>query len=334
MYKLVSERYLNYNDFSTDPTDNVWIFSSPSDIEFLQKNEKLPNKVGSMAIVQNGIVTNKDVLYIVKVFNDKNLTIPYYGKHTDKQKIVYFEYNGNVSDIESTILHRCVKESKYNGMIDNTYIIFPYKTKQSTRFFLPNNTLIESGYEPLSEEEIKKEFPLAYNYLLAIYDKLSVRDMDKNIAWFLYGRTQGLANSCFKKIVFKHIVKKKTPLIVPYILDDDVIVYSGMYTTIAPDLCISPKSKSNNNDYIFNDKKYDFLLRKVYDIFSSPEFARYCSLRGKDKLGGYVELSTKMVKSFGISPTTLKTPKISVDISQIKIPIVDFKKNIPDYPDL
>jgi hypothetical protein len=41
-----------------------------------------------------------------------------------------------------------------------------------------------------------------------------------------------------------------------------------------------------------------------------------------------------MVKSFGISPTTLKTPKISVDISQIKIPIVDFKKNIPDYPDL
>ena len=40
-------------------------------------------------------------------------------------------------------------------------------------------------------------------------------------------------------------------------------------------------------------------LQKAYDIFKSEEFARYCALVGKDKAGGYVDVSTKAVKEFG-----------------------------------
>lgn len=41
-------------------------------------------------------------------------------------------------------------------------------------------------------------------------------------------------------------------------------------------------------------------LQKAYDIFKSEEFARYCALVGKDKAGGYVDVSTKAVKEFGV----------------------------------
>lgn len=42
-------------------------------------------------------------------------------------------------------------------------------------------------------------------------------------------------------------------------------------------------------------------LQKAYNIFKSEEFARYCALVGKNKSGGYVEVSTKSVKEFGIN---------------------------------
>ena len=41
-------------------------------------------------------------------------------------------------------------------------------------------------------------------------------------------------------------------------------------------------------------------LQKAYNIFKSEEFARYCALVGKNKSGGYVEVSTKAVKEFGV----------------------------------
>ena len=61
-------------------------------------------------------------------------------------------------------------------------------------------------------------------------------------------------------------------------LDDDVVVYSGRYVTAGTE----------------ED------LQKAYNIFKSEEFARYCALVGKNKAGGYVDVSTKAVKEFGV----------------------------------
>lgn len=61
-------------------------------------------------------------------------------------------------------------------------------------------------------------------------------------------------------------------------LDENVVVYSGRYIT----------AKTEED------------LQKAYNIFKSEEFARYCALVGKNKSGGYVEVSTKAVKEFGI----------------------------------
>lgn len=261
MYEMVAANHFDYTYFKDKLRDKAWNLSADADIKFLEENKNLPTKIQDIAIVQNGIATNKDAIYIIHAYLDKELSVPYMGKHTDSQRDVYFrDKDGNIRTIESTILHRCVKASKYNGIMDNTYVIFPYEKNQ-----------------PFTEEKLKQSFPNAYDYFYSFKTELGTRDMDENLAWFLFGRSQGLQNSCYKKIVFKHVINKAVPVIKPHILDEDVIVYSGMYTT----------TKQGQ-------------MEKVSDIFASANFARYCSIIGKDMSGGYVSISTKMVKQFGI----------------------------------
>ena len=324
MYQAVVENRFSYEYFESELNGKAWNLSSDEDIKFLETNKNLPIKIQNMAIVQNGIATNKDAAYVIRVFTDKRLTIPYRGKHTDKKIIVYFaDKNGKVWPIESTILHRCVKASKYNGVMDNTYIIFPYEKNPIPKFYRRDGGEVESGYQPLTEAKFKKNFCKAYEYLSSLWDELTTRDMDKNAAWFLFGRSQGLQNSCYKKVVFKHIIEKGNPRIEPHVLDEDVIVYSGMYTTIDINLVISPRTKPNGDKesdrYIFDEALYEYALKDVYNIFSSEDFVRYCAMVGKDMSGGYVGISTKMVKQFGTKLNTFPNFPVVIPAEDLEI---------------
>lgn len=257
MYLPVSENVIDFEYLKDNMTGHSWNFGSDDDMKFLKEINSRPKKVSDIVTVQNGIVTNRDYIYIIQAYTDKELTKPYTGKG----ETVYFKDKaGKVHEIESAILRRCVKASKYEGKTDNTYIIFPY------------------AEAPISEDRLKKEFPKTYAYLDSYRDELAKRDMDKNADWFLFGRSQGIQNSGLKKIVFKHIIDKNKPKIEPFMLDEGVVVYSGRYITA--------------------ETEED--LQKAYNIFKSEEFARYCALVGKNKSGGYVEVSTKAVKEFGV----------------------------------
>lgn len=308
MYEMTTENIFSYEYFSTTLKNKAWNLSSKDDIRFLTENHTLPIKLNDISIIQNGVATNKDSIYIVKVYEDSNLLVPYIRKHTVHQTIVYIKTEIGPIPIESAILHRCVKASKFSGNIDNTYILFPYKPIKSQKIFDMNGSPIINRYEAMTEFELSNTFPLAYHYLLSVRNELSIRNMEKKSAWFLFARSQGLTNSCFKKIVFKHIIDKTHPIIKPYILDEDVVVYSGIYTTININNCITPKlttyDNHENNKYIFNNQSYEDTLKKICTIFASTKFARYCSLIGKDVAGGYVSISTKMMKEFGIPLTT------------------------------
>lgn len=257
MYLPVSESVIDFKYMKDNMTGRPWSLGSADDMKFLEEINNRPKKISDIVTVQNGIVTNRDYIYIIQAYTDKELTKPYAGKG----ETVYFkDKSGKVHEIESAILRRCVKASRYEGKTDNTYIIFPYTET------------------PISECRLKKEFPKTYAYLDLCREELAKRDMDKNADWFLFGRSQGIQNSGLKKIVFKHIIDKNKPQIKPFILDEDVVVYSGRYITA--------------------ETEED--LQKAYNIFKSEEFARYCTLVGKDKSGGYVDVSTKAVKEFGV----------------------------------
>ena len=116
MYKVVVENKFSFEYFANQLHDNPWNLSSDEDIKFLEKNRNLPIKISNMAIVQNGIATNRDAVYVIHTYCNKELTEEYCGKHTDKKKIVYFEdKSGNIKEIESTILHRCIKACELLG---------------------------------------------------------------------------------------------------------------------------------------------------------------------------------------------------------------------------
>ena len=113
--------------------------------------------------------------------------------------------------------------------------------------------------------------------------------MEKNTSWFQFGRHQGLKNSEYPKIVFKHMIHKDNPIIRPHLLEKDIFVYSGRFITLNHD------SLQDNSIKQYTEKLYG-----IMNILQSDSFARYCILTGKDKSGGYVEISAKTIKEYGI----------------------------------
>jgi adenine-specific DNA-methyltransferase len=299
MYNLKFENRLSYDRFKSLFLNKPWHICSVEDMQFLETNKSYSHKMVDIANIQNGIETNNNAIYIIKVFLDNELKVPYLGKHSDTSKSVYFkDMSGKLTEIESGILHRCVKESKYTGVMDNTYIIFPYQFTLNKNMQNEFGKEVENNYVALDEVLLKSLYPKAYAYLESYKDELMKRDMDKNLSWYLFARSQGIKRNCYKKIVFKHIVDKSVSKMESYILDEDVIIYSGMFTTVNTDLVVSFDKESNM--FIFNTKLYDEILNDIKQYYESLNFARYCILTGKDMSGGYSEISTKTVKAFGL----------------------------------
>ena len=286
MYEPKVQKLMDYGYFKKKFQNKVWNLGADEDMEFIDKNRGFQNRISDIAIVQNGIVTNKDSVYIVHAFTDKELKEPYFGKHTDELRKVYFvDKRGKTRQIESTILHRCIKASRYTGIIDNTYIIFPYMENSDGGNQENKTNTIHDEYKQLTEEKLKNNFPNAYAYLSDYRNELESRSMDKNAFWFLFGRKQGIYNSNRQKIVLRRIVRKNQACIDHFVVEKDVAVYSGMY--------IIAKEDSNDN------------LKTILDILSSDYYSRYCSTVGKDIAGGYVCISTKMIENFGFSSSCI-----------------------------
>ena len=64
------------------------------------------------------------------------------------------------------------------------------------------------------------------------------------------------------------------------------------------------KASQNEIQKMCDEMLYEYALKDVYKIFQSPDFAKYCSMVGKDMASGYVGISTKMVKQFGTQLST------------------------------
>ena len=314
MYKMALNNTIKYEYFRNHLQDSAWNLSSEEDILYLQQNAKRHIKIKSIATVQNGIVTNRDSVYVGKAWLDKDCTEPYMGKHTDKKKIVYF--NGH--KVESTILHRCVKASKYDGEISNTYILYPYQSKSKNKLLKKSDgSEVATSYVAYTESEMQSKFPNAYAYLQEHWEYLETRDMDANADWFVFGRSQGLANSGYKKLVFKHVICKSSDTIEVHVVDDDIIVYSGIYITIDASAFID----TNGSKSTFNDLLYDKELEEVRGILASSDFHKYCVLVGKDMQGGYVSVSSVFVKNYGTMLTHF--PNLPVDAPIEDSPITD-----------
>jgi adenine-specific DNA-methyltransferase len=255
------EEYFNYKELDNNLIKEVnkiefnkldnksWSFSSKKDMDFLKElYENSYNKVSDFFDVQYGFATLRDKIFISKI-------------EKEKDSLVLF----NNYWIEKSILKKIVKGSTYKGKKSEIkYIIFPYKK-------------LNSKFIPIDENELKNNFPYAYNYLLDNKEELLKRNIDKNINWYEFGRSQGIQSSCNEKIVVSPLIKDK----IHYnLLEKDIFVYSGLFI-------IKKEEKTNWN--------------LITNILNSDKFKKYVEIKGKDFSGGYKSITSKLIKDFPIN---------------------------------
>lgn len=140
------------------------------------------------------------------------------------------------------------------------YIIFPYSYKEGR--------LIR-----YAEEDYKKQFPLAYEYLKKSKKKLDERAADKKATWYEYGRSQALLKLNQEKILLCPVVSK---MVQAWKIDQEAVPYSGFF--------IVPKVGAN--------------LDEALDIIRSSDFMKYIKKVGINANGNSVRFSTRNVENY------------------------------------
>lgn len=246
-------------DFSEIQNQKMWQLSTK---ENLQGLEDLTGsvKLKDICNIHVGITTLCDKGYIFKIA-DKNLE----GFENLEGLITVETKLKGLVKLEKTILKPIVKASKLKNSTDEIteYILFPYEKKNEK-------------HKIIAEEKLKNDFPLAYDYLLSIKDELDKRDNGKPnaVAWYAFGRSQGLDTSFGKKILFSPMNNKPNFVLFE---NEECTFYSGY--------CIKYKGD------------FEFLLTEL----NSQKMADYMQVSSRDFRGGWKAYNKQVLEEFTIS---------------------------------
>ncbi|MDR2905335.1 MAG: N-6 DNA methylase [Helicobacteraceae bacterium] len=167
--------------------------------------------------------------------------------------------------IERDILKPIVKGSKLKNSAQeiSEYILFPYKK-------------IDGKHTIIPEDEFKENFPLAYQYLFSVKAELDKRDNGaKNpVAWYAFGRSQGLRTSFGAKIIFSPINNKPNFV---YYADPECTFYSGY--------CI----------------KYNGDPRKLLEQLNSKRMEEFAAVSSRDFRGGWKAYNKKIIENYEVA---------------------------------
>ncbi|MCF2446395.1 SAM-dependent methyltransferase [Dyadobacter sp. CY345] len=234
--------------FSELSSDSQWHLST------YEKTDLQGTALGDICQISVGLTTLADNIFLLKILEEKD------GLFTAISK------NGIVSKFEKAILKPIIKGSKLKNSSEpiTEHIIFPYEKDDTGK------------HKIIPEDILKAEFPNAYKYLKKNKGPLLKRDNGKvnPVAWYAYGRAQGLDSSFGKKIIFSPM--NRFPNFVLYD-NPDCTVYSGYFI----------KYKG----------EYEHLLSQL----NSQRMADFISIAGRDFQGGYKGYNKKVVENFIIT---------------------------------
>jgi methylase of polypeptide subunit release factors len=173
------------------------------------------------------------------------------------------KFRGRVK-IEKSILKPIVKGSRLKHSSDNIreYILFPYQRTNGKHTIIP-------------EDELKVKYPFAYDYLSSVKPELDKRDngTPNSVAWYAFGRSQGLDTSFGEKIIFSPMNDKPNFI---YYANPDCTFYSGY--------CI----------------KYDGDASFLIPQLNSERMEKFVSMSSRDFRGGWKAYNKKIVENFEI----------------------------------
>lgn len=234
--------------FSELENENQWhlsvnIFAHPIGI-----------KLGDLCQISVGITTLADGFYLFTITEDGGNIVKAVNK------------NGMAVTIEKALLKPIVKGSTLKNASDpvSEFILFPYQKNDSGK-----NKIVP-------EELLQSRYPLTYKYLLSIKKDLQKRDNGKpnRVAWYAFGRSQGLDSSFGTKIVFSPM--NRFPNFILY-ENPECSVYSGYFI------------------------KYDGDYQALLEQLNSKRMADFIAVAGRDFQGGYKGYNKKVVENFIIT---------------------------------
>ncbi len=227
------------------------------------ENQKFWQLTTEQKLNGNGIKL-KDICNIhvgITTLSDKSYIFPI-EIIDDNFAIANTKLKGKIK-IERQILKPIVKGSTLKNSNEpiKEFVLFPFKK-------------INGKHQVLQEEELKQNFPYAYNYLLSIKDELAKRDNGNPInPWYNFGRTQSLDTSFGKKIIFSPM--NKTPNFILY-ENEESTLYSGYYI----------KYSGDNN----------YLLQRL----NSEKMQKFIEMSSRDFRGGWKAYNKKIIEEFVI----------------------------------
>ncbi len=234
-------------DFKDIKNTNFWQLS------ISKKNKESGKPLGEIANIHVGITTLADKIFIMPCV-----------KNVDKYIYLQSKFNGIVK-LEKEILKPIIKVSKLKSSKEpiTEYIIFPYTTTKEKGTIIPEN-------------ELKIKYPLSYNYLLSVKDILDKRDNGKpnSVAWYAYGRSQGLVTSFGKKILFSPMNKKP-----------NFIFHENLEATFYSGYCI----------------KYEGDNKKLLKELNSERMENFIKISARDYKGAWKAYNKKIVQEFIIT---------------------------------
>ena len=246
----VSSRSIAFEELRID---DLWQLSTNS------PGSREGTRLGDICQISVGVTTLSDKLYLFKI----------HGNASDKT-VKAVSKAGEEIEIERAILKPIVKGSRLKNGDEpvSEYILFPYQKNKAGK------------HEIIPENLLKKSYPRTYGYLLKQKQYLDNRDNGKPnaVAWYAFGRAQGLDTSFGKKIIFSPM--NKAPKFILH-ENEEATVYSGYFIKYAGD--------------------YEKLLTQL----NSEAMADYMAIAGRDFRGGWKGYSKKIVANFRLDETKL-----------------------------
>jgi hypothetical protein len=268
-------------DFHRINFDRIEIKSLSSDLWFLipphlkntynslsNQSDTLENIVGKKNI-NNGIQTSANDVFVIKPLKVDSTYI-------------HFKKKGNNFKIEKAVTRpyyetvRKKGEEKlntYRSLIPNSFVIYPYK-------------LNTGKVEFIEEKKFKKEYPLAYKYLLANKTRLAERDV-KPIPktaneWYRYGRSQYLSLGDIKEKIIIGVMSSGEK----YPIDK----YKTLHTA----------GGTAGYCSIYMPDKSPYSIYYIQAILNSRYIEWIIHLRGEVFRGGYISRGTKVLNNLPI----------------------------------
>lgn len=207
-------------------------------------------RLGDICRIHVGITTLCDKAYIFPIREASETTA-----------IACSRLTGEV-EIERALLRPIVKGSLLKSSDDavSEWLLFPYEQRDGKTSLIP-------------EARLQREFPKAYAYLCAVKPQLDKRDNGKpnRVAWYAFGRSQGLETTFGKKIIFSPMNNRPN-----FVLHtrEDCTLYSGY--------CIK------------FDGDYEWLLAQL----NSERMAQFIAVSGRDFRGGWKAYNKQTLSEF------------------------------------